>query len=530
MPDQQPRTHPVAEARVSPSASAQPSLLPTATSTASNTSGGGVLVPNTSIADESARRCSRQLAAGTYDPHFNTFNFTSRSKTASHTASTSDSSDSSDSIDQPPTWPTTATPIHPLQQAQHQYLPPHVRLHNDIPRNHDNPVTDYITPPTHGADPLDITSFHPLQAWAAPSNLPIGLGLLEQPAPPIYQSAASTVPLPLFRDNHGPPVTGALGQPLYDLLILPPSISTAVEPWRVAMWLCYEPCATLFDVTARMRVVSTMGRLQAVQDALAEAVVAWCEGNAGMAFHRPLAAGRGGGGGVTERDVRIVGELGMERVARNCVWELWRGCAVRGVFVRQPGGEGAMWATAVWEVEVEGGVRGRKTALAVWEGKRREAERYGVECGEMVEVVEDSFCMWLMGSGAPRERPTPADVLAMGGGDVEWALGRWNVQPAARPGSQQGNQKRPVPQTASPAESSNSHALPGTDANTDQTATANHGRPQRSPSAAHTANFDPALRFGSQAPANHNSTVWSHSNIHLPQNPSQNQDVEHERS
>lgn len=235
-----------------------------------------------------------------------------------------------------------APPVPPFSHTHRRaHLHPHERLAADIPRRRLHPrqpplAPGYIVPAARGSALADdVTDYIPSQAWASAANLPVGLGWLEQPGfvvKEINNNNSSMTekdkPVPLLRD----PLTrrvaeGALGQPLYDLPILGGAagrISTQVEAWRVAMWLCYDGRVTLHDVSARMSVVRTAEELKVVEDALAVRVVAWCEEHAGMMFHSPP-------GVVTERDVRLVGELGEEKVMRNVRWDLWRRVPQRGV-------------------------------------------------------------------------------------------------------------------------------------------------------------------------------------------------------
>ncbi|KAL1638886.1 hypothetical protein SLS58_008471 [Diplodia intermedia] len=344
------------------------------------------------------------------------------------------------------------TTAHALRRAEMQ---PHERLYEDIARppqqpgsnetaDNSQPPTSYTTPPARGAHPLDTTSHIPSQTHASERNLPIGLGALEQPLYiPAYDISLHV--LPLLRANAANSTstinTGALGQPLYDLPILPAAISTAVEAWRVAMWLCYDARATLHDVTARMRAIATREELAAVERELGERVVEWCEGNAGMMFHRRAGERHCG---VGERDVRLVGELGLER----------------------PGGNefGAMWPAA--EV-IEGGVHGVRTMWALWEYERREAEKRraggrttGVAYPQRARLTMEVREEWLLGADVRRERPSEADVLAMGVGDVAWALKRWNVLPTAMSSSTASGDHSLYQQTASPVGFHNPYAQP----------------------------------------------------------------------
>ncbi|KAB2569768.1 hypothetical protein DBV05_g11560 [Lasiodiplodia theobromae] len=386
----------------------------------------------------------------------------------------------------PTTAPATPAPQHPMAPTPapnhmapppllfththgRAHLHPHERLAADIPRLHARPLPYYTVAPARGALADDVTDYIPSQAWASAANLPVGLGWLEQPDFVVDNSArvgngynrvngrnsggssgAETGTeknlVPLLRDAHtGRVAEGALGQPLYDLPILGGRISTQVEAWRVAMWLCYDGRVTLYDVSARMRVVRTSEQLEIVEDALARRVVVWCEEHAGMMFHAPVDV-------VTERDVRLVGELGEEKVLRNARWDLWRRVPERGVaekekeyerrreaepvFVTQPrktadggeGGLGAMWPALRMR---EGVCYGEKAAVALGEWQEREKERLtGVprQKKKKVDMAEEMLHKWLFGTRALRERPTPRDAAAMSR-DPKWALERWNVEP-----------------------------------------------------------------------------------------------------
>ncbi|KAF4543446.1 uncharacterized protein LTHEOB_145 [Lasiodiplodia theobromae] len=374
----------------------------------------------------------------------------------------------------PTTAPTTPAPQHPMAPTPapnhmapppllfththgRAHLHPHERLAADIPRLHARPLPYYTVAPTRGALADDVTDYIPSQAWASAANLPVGLGWLEQPEFVVKQDHNSNrnsrtendnnTLVPLLRDAQtGRVAEGALGQPLYDLPILASRISTQVEAWRVAMWLCYDGRVTLYDVSARMRVVRTSEQLEIVEDALARRVVMWCEQHAGMMFHVPVDV-------VTERDVRLVGELGEEKVLRNARWDLWRRVPGRGVaekeeeyerrgreaepvFVTQPrktadggeGGLGAMWPALRMR---EGVCYGEKAAVALGEWQEREKERLtGVprQKKKKVDMAEEMLHKWLFGTRALRERPTPRDAVAMSR-DPKWALERWNVEP-----------------------------------------------------------------------------------------------------
>lgn len=345
--------------------------------------------------------------------------------------------------------PTSPTPLPFAHTHRRPHLHPHERLAADIPRRarlHPRlpPLAPgYVVPAARGALADDVTDYIPSQAWASAANLPAGLGWLEQPGFVVkedYNNSNSNKPVPLLRDAQtGRVAEGALGQPLYDLPILGGGagrISTRVEAWRVAMWLCYDGRVTLHDVSARMRVVRTAEQLRGVEDALAVRVVAWCEEHAGMMFHCPV---------VMERDVQLVAELGPEKVLRNARWDLWRGVPRRGVeeeeeedyearreaepvFVTQPratagggeGGLGAMWPALS---KAEGGCfHGKKTATAWGKWQERERER----------LVGAPRHGWLSGTGALRERPNPWDMANMSR-DPDWALRRWNVESFSPP-------------------------------------------------------------------------------------------------
>ncbi|KAK0637500.1 hypothetical protein DIS24_g10756 [Lasiodiplodia hormozganensis] len=389
----------------------------------------------------------------------------------------------------PTTAPATPAPQHPMAPTPapnhmaptpllfththgRAHLHPHERLAADIPRLHARPLPYYTVAPARGALADDVTDYIPSQAWASAANLPVGLGWLEQPDFVADNSArvgngynrtnsrhsggasgaeAGTDKnlVPLLRDAQtGRVVEGALGQPLYDLPILGGGsgrISTQVEAWRVAMWLCYDGRVTMHDVSARMRVVRTAEQLEIVEEALACRVVVWCEEHAGMMFHAPVDV-------VTEKDVRLVGQLGEEKVLRNARWDLWRRVPGRGVkekegeyerrreaepvFVTQPrktadggeGGLGAMWPALR---KREGVCYGEKAAVALGEWQEREKERLtGVprQKKKKVDMAEEMLHRWLFGTWALRERPTPSDVVAMSR-DPKWALERWNVEP-----------------------------------------------------------------------------------------------------
>ncbi|KAL0262059.1 hypothetical protein SLS55_003494 [Diplodia seriata] len=369
------------------------------------------------------------------------------------------------------------TTAHALRRAEMQ---PHERLYEDIarlPSNTNNEApTSYTTPPERGPHPQDITSHVPSQTYVSERNLPIGLGMLEQPLYiPAYDVSLQVLPL-LRNKTNNTVQTGALGQPLYDLPILPDAISTAVEAWRVAMWLCYDARATLHDVSARMKFINTPEALAAVERDLGARVVEWCETNAGMVFHRRAGENHCG---VGERDVRLVGELGMERVRRNCVWDMWRGWGAaaedadgrRRLFVTQPGGNeyGAMWPAAE---RIEGGVHGVRTMWALWEYERRQEEERqaekrraggrttGVMYPQRARLAMEVREEWLLGADVQRERPSEADVLAMGVGDVKWVLKRWNVVPAAMSPSTASGDHSSYQQTASPVGFHNPYAQP----------------------------------------------------------------------
>ncbi|KAF9631180.1 hypothetical protein BFW01_g2042 [Lasiodiplodia theobromae] len=318
----------------------------------------------------------------------------------------------------PTTAPATPAPQHTMAPTPHQqppllfththgraHLHPHDRLAADIPRLHARPLPYYTVLPARGALADDVTDYIPSQAWASAANLPVGLGWLEQP-----------------EFVTGRVAEGALGQPLYDLPILGGGsgrISTQVEAWRVAMWLCYDGRVTLYDVSARMRVVRTSEQLEIVEDALARRVVVWCEEHAGMMFHAPVDV-------VTERDVRLVGQLGEEKVLRNARWDLWRRPRKKTADGGE-GGLGAMWPALRMR---EGVCYGEKAAVALGEWQEREKERLtGVpRKKKKVDMAEEMLHKWLFGTRALRERPTPRDAVAMSR-DPKWALERWNVEP-----------------------------------------------------------------------------------------------------
>lgn len=293
-----------------------------------------------------------------------------------------------------PAASTTPPPPHHLPQ-------PHARLHADIPRLHNRPTHAYIHPPARGADPNDTTALIPGQEWAAPDNLPIGLSQLERALPP----ENGPLLLRLLRTPRHDARVGALGQPLYDLPILGTRVSSAVEPWRVAMWMCYDARVTVHDVVARMPAVRGFAALREVEERVGRGVVAWCERHCGMAPGRAR--------GASARDAALVGRLCEEQVARNTVWDLVEEGGTGAVFVVQPGGNrfGAMWRAQGRVADA----RFSKRALEAWVGETTAA------CG----VVEGIEAGWLGGGGVVvRECPPRCDIERFG---MHWALSRWHV-------------------------------------------------------------------------------------------------------
>lgn len=164
----------------------------------------------------------------------------------------------------------TDVQIIPRQQAPDDE-PAHLRLERDIPRPLDDDApTQYVDPPAQGTDQADVTGFVPEQAFVSLNNLPRLLGLMNIPREhpewvklkQLREARANDKnPKQYLKDERGQVINitkkraGKRDEkvPAEVHQILPRRISSAVEGWRMAMWLLYDRYITMDDIQIRIR-------------------------------------------------------------------------------------------------------------------------------------------------------------------------------------------------------------------------------------------------------------------------------------